>query len=69
MLYFFITIDSLEDEQRPPKALIMQWWGSNNRVSASMKWLNWWNNDLLHMIVGSCLEEGGHGRSLSLSVL
>ena len=36
----FLSIDSLEAEQRPPKALIMQWWGMTERIKLQSKRLN-----------------------------
>ena len=36
----FLSIDSLEAEQRPPKALIMQWWGMTERIKQQSKRLN-----------------------------
>lgn len=36
----FLAIDSLTEEQRPPKALIMQWWGMTERIKQQSKRLN-----------------------------
>lgn len=36
----FLAIDSFEEEQRPPKALMMQWWGMTERIKQQSKRLN-----------------------------
>ena len=36
----FLAIDSLEEEQRPPKALLLQWWAIVERIKQQSKHLN-----------------------------
>ena len=36
----FFTVDTLTEEQRPPKALMMQWWGMTERIKQQSKRLN-----------------------------